>query len=56
MKVALSINDHLRRAEQVYGKRIAVIDEPDQVASSWGSLTYSELADMARRQAAGLDA
>ena len=56
MKVALTINDHLRRAEQVYGQRIAVIDEPNQVASSWGALTYAELADRARRQAAGLDA
>lgn len=56
MKVALTINDHLRRAEQVYGDRIAVIDEPDQPAQSWGTLTYKELADRARRQAAGLDA
>ncbi|MTA94044.1 MAG: AMP-binding protein, partial [Actinobacteria bacterium] len=56
MKVALTINDHLRRAEQVYGERIAVVDEPDQVAPSWGSLTYAELAEKARQQAAGLDA
>ena len=56
MKVALTINDHLRRAEQVYGQRIAVIDEPVQVAPSWGSLTYADLAERARRQAAGLDA
>lgn len=56
MKVALTINDHLRRAEQVYGERIAVVDEPDQVATSWGSLTYTELAEKARQQAAGLDA
>lgn len=56
MKVALTINDHLRRAATVYPDRVAVIDEPDQPAASWGSLTYSELADRARRQAAGLDA
>ena len=56
MKVALTINDHLRRAEQVYGERIAVIDEPTQIAPSWGSLTYTELAHRARSQAAGLDA
>lgn len=55
MKVALTINDHLRRAEQVYGDRIAVIDEPDQPAQSWGSFTYAELAQRARRQAKGLD-
>jgi hypothetical protein len=34
MKVALTIVDHLRRAEQVYGDRIAVIDEPDQPGES----------------------
>lgn len=56
MKVPLTINDHLRRAEQVYGDRIAVVDEPDQPAQSWGTMTYRELADRARRQAAGLDA
>ena len=56
MKVALTIVDHLRRAEQVYGDRIACIDEPDQPAESWGSLTYSEMARRARAQAAGLDA
>lgn len=56
MKVALTINDHLRRAEQVYGDRIAVIDEPDQPGASWGSMTYAELAERTRRQAAGLDA
>ncbi|MEI8287519.1 MAG: AMP-binding protein [Actinomycetes bacterium] len=56
MKVALTIVDHLRRAEQVYGDRIAVIDEPDQPALSWGSITYKEMARRARAQAAGLDA
>jgi fatty-acyl-CoA synthase len=56
MKVALTIVDHLRRAEQVYGDRIAIIDEPDQPAASWGSITYSEMARRARAQAAGLDA
>ena len=56
MKVDLTIVDHLRRAEQVYGDRIAVIDEPDQPASSWGTLTYAEMARRARAQAAGLDA
>ena len=56
MKVDLTIVDHLRSAEQVYGDRIAVIDEPDQPASSWGTLTYAEVARRARAQAAGLDA
>ena len=56
MKVALTVNDHLRRAEQVYGDRIAIIDEPDQPAESWGSITYAEMARRARAMAAGLDA
>ena len=56
MKVALTIVDHLRRAEQVYGDRIAVIDETDQPAASWGTLTYKDVARRARAQAAALDA
>jgi acyl-CoA synthetase (AMP-forming)/AMP-acid ligase II len=56
MKVPLTIVDHLRRAEQVYGERVAIIDEPDQPAESWGSITYSEMARRARAQAAALDA
>lgn len=56
MKVALTIVDHLRRAEQVYGDRIAVVDESDQPAASWGTLTYKEVARRARAQAAALDA
>lgn len=56
MKVALTIVDHLRRAEQVYGDRIAFVDEPDQPAESWGSMTYAEMARRARAQAAALDA
>ena len=56
MKVALTIADHLRRAEEVYGARIAVVDEPDQPAESWGSITYARMGELARAQAAGLDA
>jgi acyl-CoA synthetase (AMP-forming)/AMP-acid ligase II len=56
VKVPLTIVDHLRRAEQVYPDRVAVIDEPDQPAASWGSLTYREVAERARAQAAALDA
>ena len=37
MKVALTVNDFLRRAEEVYPHRIAVVDEPNQPADSWGS-------------------
>ncbi len=55
MKVPLTVVDFLRRAEQVYGDRIGVIDEPDQPAQSWGSLTWKQVAERARAQAAGLD-
>ena len=51
MKVALTVNDFLRRADEVYPNRIAVIDEPDQPAVSWGSFTYAEMAARARAQA-----
>jgi fatty-acyl-CoA synthase len=56
MKVPLTVVDHLRRAEQVYGDRVGVIDEPQQPAASWGSITYATMAERARAQAAGLDA
>ncbi len=56
MKVELTVNDFLRRAELVYGERVGLVDEPDQPAESWGSLTYREVAARARAQAAGLDA
>jgi len=56
MKVPLTVLDHIERAELVYGDRIGVIDEPDQPATSWGELTYARMADLARAQAAGLDA
>ena len=56
MKVALTVNDHLRRAEQVYGDRVAIVDEPDQPAPSWGTITYAQMAERARAQAAALDA
>ncbi|MCU1389726.1 MAG: putative fatty-acid--CoA ligase, partial [Ilumatobacteraceae bacterium] len=56
MKVALTVNDFLRRAEQVYPDRIGVIDEPDQPAQSWGSITYGEMARRSRALSAGLDA
>ncbi|CAB4363432.1 MAG: AMP-binding protein [Actinobacteria bacterium] len=56
MHVALTVNDFLRRAEEVYPDRIAVVDEPDQPAESWGSFTYAEMAAKARAIAAHLDA
>jgi acyl-CoA synthetase (AMP-forming)/AMP-acid ligase II len=56
MKVPLTITDHLRRAEDLFPHRIAVVDEPDQPAAGWGSFTYAEMAEKARAMAAGLDA
>jgi fatty-acyl-CoA synthase len=56
MKVALTVNDYLRRAAELYPNRIGIVDEPDQPAASWGSLTYAQVAERARAQAAGLDA
>jgi acyl-CoA synthetase (AMP-forming)/AMP-acid ligase II len=55
MKVPLTIVDHLRRAELVYGDRVGLVDEPDQPAPPWAPLTYRELAARARAQAAALD-
>ncbi|MGW3958332.1 AMP-binding protein [Amycolatopsis sp. NPDC005003] len=51
----LGVRDFLDRAETVYPDRVAVVDEPDQPAPSWGSLTYREVARRARAQAANLD-
>ena len=55
MRTPLTIADHLARAERVYPERIAVVDEPDQPAASLGTLTYRELGELARAQAAALD-
>jgi fatty-acyl-CoA synthase len=55
MFVPLTISDFLRRAEQVYGARVGVIDEHLQPAPSLGELTYARVAALARAQAAGLD-
>ena len=55
MYYPLTVRDFLDRAESVYPDRIAVVDEPDQPAPGLGSLTYRELATLARAQAARLD-
>ena len=54
MKLPCNVLDFLDRAELAYGDRIGVIDEPDQVASSWGEMTWRQVADHARALAAGL--
>lgn len=56
MFVPFNVADFLERAATVYPEREGVIDEPDQPAESWGSLSYQELAGRAKAQAAGLDA
>ncbi len=55
MKVALTVNDFLRRAELVYPDRVAIVDEPDQPAESWETIDYREMARRAKAMAAGLD-
>ena len=55
MLVPFSVADFIDRAVQVYGERIGVVDEPDQPAPSLGDLTYAQVGDLARRQAAHLD-
>ena len=56
MRVPLTVNDFLERAALVYPDRAGIVDEPDQPAESWGTLTYREVARRARAQAAALDA
>ena len=51
----LTVRDFIDRAETVYPDRLAVVDEPVQPATSLGSLTYREVATLARAQAARLD-
>ena len=55
MEIPLTVADHLRRAELVYGDRVAIVDEPDQVARPLADLTYRRTAQLARAMAAGLD-
>jgi acyl-CoA synthetase (AMP-forming)/AMP-acid ligase II len=55
VKLALTVNDFLRRAAEVYPDRIGFVDEPDQPAANWGSATYRDMARRATAQAAGLD-
>jgi fatty-acyl-CoA synthase len=56
MRVPLTIGDFLQRAALVYPERVGVVDEPEAPGGSWGSLTYRQVHERARAQAAGLDA
>jgi fatty-acyl-CoA synthase len=55
VRTPLTTADHLARAEHVYPDRVAVVDEPNQPAPPLGPLTYAELGELARAQAAALD-
>ena len=55
MIVPFSASDFLDRALAVYRDRIGVVDEPNQPASSLGSLSYREIGAMAAAMAASLD-
>lgn len=55
MPVPLNIRDFLDRGAAAYSERVAVIDEPDQPAEPLAAVSYTALAELARRQAASLD-
>ena len=55
MKVPLTIRDHVERAALVYGDRIGIVDEPDQVAPPLEPLTYSAVLERATALAAGIE-
>lgn len=55
MQVPLLVSDFVTRGEKVYPDRVAVIDEPDQPAPSWGEVTFAEFAKRVRAFSAGLD-
>jgi acyl-CoA synthetase (AMP-forming)/AMP-acid ligase II len=56
MLVPFSVQDFLDRAVTIYGERTGVFDEPDQPAPPLVDLTYRKVGELARAQAAGLDA
>ena len=51
----LTVADFIDRAEAIYPDRVAVVDEPEQPAPSWGEVSYLDLAGRARALAASLD-
>jgi fatty-acyl-CoA synthase len=55
MKVPLTVNDFLWRAENVYGDRIGIVDEPSPPGGGLGSMTWRDVGTRARAQAARLD-
>src|SRR5438128_479690 len=55
MRVPLTVGDFLQRADGVYGDRIGIVDEPSAPGGSWDSLTWRQVHERARAQAAALD-
>ena len=55
MQVPLTTRDHLDRAALVYGRRVGIVDEPDQPAPPLPELTYAEVARRSAALAAGLE-
>ncbi|HLI00335.1 MAG TPA: AMP-binding protein, partial [Acidimicrobiales bacterium] len=55
MRVPLTVGGFLRRGAEIYGDRVAVVDEPD-TPGSWGTVTYASLEARARALALGLEA
>ncbi|MEL7210453.1 MAG: AMP-binding protein, partial [Actinomycetota bacterium] len=55
MKVPLTINDFVDRAVAVYPDRVAIVDEPDQVAPPMGDITYGQLGDIRRQMGVAMD-
>jgi acyl-CoA synthetase (AMP-forming)/AMP-acid ligase II len=51
----LTINDFLDRAVAVYPDRVAIVDEPDQVAPPMPAITYGELGDIRRQMGVTMD-
>ncbi|MGZ4521637.1 MAG: class I adenylate-forming enzyme family protein [Mycobacteriaceae bacterium] len=55
MRVPLTTQDFIERAEVVWANRTAIIDEPLQPAEAVGTTTYGELARRVRAWQAGFD-
>ncbi len=55
MKVPLTINDFLDRAISVYPDRLAIVDEPNQVADPLPTMTFREMGDVRRQMGVAMD-
>ena len=56
MFVPFSARDFLDRAVTVYGRRTGIVDEPAQPGAPLEGLDYARVGELARAQAAGLEA